>query len=356
LRKEGVVSKDIRDSEGSSTALAQVVAVYGASGHTGRFVVSELQRRGWKIIAAGRDSKKLHAFREARPDLEIRVASIDDPKSLHEAIAGAVAVINCAGPFLDTAVPLINAALRARIHYLDVTAEQAATLTAFEQFSEPAQDAGVLVLPSMAYYGGLGDVMATAAMDDWTQADEIRIAVGLDSWKPTRGTRRTGERNTYRRCVFSKGRLEFLADPAPRAQWDFPLPFGMQEVVGLPLAETILISRHLKAPEVWAYMNLVPLDDLHDPTTPEPTAVDESGRSAQMFVMEVIVRRGEATRRTIARGRDIYAVTAPLVVEALERLLSSPRKLTGTVAPGEIFDAREFLKALTPNHFTIDFL
>lgn len=352
--QEGFVSKDIRNSERSSAA--RVVAVYGASGHTGRFVVSELQRRGWKIIAAGRDSKKLQALGEARQELEIRVAPIDDPKLLDDAFARAVAVINCAGPFLDTAAPLIAAALRARIHYLDVTAEQAATLSAFEQFSEPARDAGVLVLPSMAFYGGLGDLLATAAMHEWSEADEIRIAVALDRWQPTRGTRRTGERNTYRRSVFSNGKLEFLADPPPKERWEFPPPFGAQEVVGLPLAETIVISRHLRVPEVRTYMNLRPLQDLHDPNTPEPTAVDESGRSAQKFVMDVIVRRGEVTRRAIARGRDIYAITAPLVVEALERLLSSPNKVSGTVAPGEIFDARDFFKALTPHHFAVDFL
>ena len=128
-RKEGVLSKDIRDSERSSTELPRVVAVYGASGHTGRFVVSELRRRGWKIVAVGRDSKKLQSLAESSPDLVIRVASIDDPKLLDEAFAGAVAVINCAGPFLDTAAPLISAALRARIHYLDLTAEQAALVS-----------------------------------------------------------------------------------------------------------------------------------------------------------------------------------------------------------------------------------
>ena len=240
---------------------------------------------------------------ETRPDLEIRLASIDDPKLLDEVFAGAVAVINCAGPFLDTAAPLISAALRARIHYLDVTAEQTATLAAFERFSEPARAAGVLILPSMAFYGGLGDLLATAAMDDWSHADEIRIAVGLDSWRPTQGTRRTGERNTYRRFVFSTGELQFLADPAPKAKWDFPLPFGTQSVVALPLAETIVISRHLRVPEVRAYMNLTPLEDLHDPNTPEPTAVDETGRSAQKFVMDVVVRQEKASRRAFARTR-----------------------------------------------------
>jgi short subunit dehydrogenase-like uncharacterized protein len=35
-------------------------------------------------------------------------------------------VVNCAGPFLDTALPVVEAALRAKIPYLDVAAEQAA--------------------------------------------------------------------------------------------------------------------------------------------------------------------------------------------------------------------------------------
>jgi hypothetical protein len=306
------------------------------------------------VIAVGRDLQKLQALDNIPPGLEIRRASIDDPKSLDDALSGALAVINCAGPFLDTAAPVIHAALRASIHYLDVTAEQVATLAAFEQFSEPARQAGILVLPSMAFFGGLGDLLARAAFADWDQADEIRIAVGLDSWKPTLGTRLTGKRNTYRRYVFSKNKLEFLADPAPRERWSFPLPFGTQEVVGLPLAETIVISRHLCVPEIHSYMNLTPLEDLHDPNTPEPIAADESGRSAQRFVMDVIVRQGEAIRRAAASGQDIYAITAPLVVEALERILSSPKRISGTVAPGEIFNARDFLKALTPNHLLVD--
>jgi Saccharopine dehydrogenase NADP binding domain len=349
------MSEGATNSKYSSASSGQVVAVFGASGHTGRFVVSELQRRGWTVIAVGRDPQKLQALGNAHGDPQPRVASIGDPKSLDEALAGAVAVINCAGPFLDTAAPVISAALRARIHYIDVAAEQVATLAAFEQFSKLAQDSNVLVLPSVAFYGALGDLLATAAMGDWASADEIRIAVGLDSWKPTRGTRLTGQRNTYRRYVVSDSKLEFLADPAPRERWNFPLPFGAQEVIGLPLAETIVISRHLRVPEVRTFMNLVPLQDLHDPSTPEPTAVDESGRSAQKFVMDVVARKGEITRRAIASGRDIYAVTAPLVAEALERILSNPRKISGTVAPGQVLDAKDFLKALTPIHLLVDF-
>jgi short subunit dehydrogenase-like uncharacterized protein len=99
------VSNDKSNAEIWSNPTDGAVAVYGASGHTGRFVVSELQRPGWKVIAAGRDGQKLNALSESWPDLRIQMASIDDPSLLDEALVGAAAVLNGAGPFLDTAAP-----------------------------------------------------------------------------------------------------------------------------------------------------------------------------------------------------------------------------------------------------------
>jgi hypothetical protein len=61
-------------------------------------------------------------------------------------------------------------------------------------------------------------------------------------------------------------------------------------------------------------MNLTRLADLDDPNSPEPTAADRSGRSAPKFVMEVRAARGNAMRRAVASGRDIYAITAPLAI------------------------------------------
>jgi hypothetical protein len=54
--------------------------------------------------------------------------------------SGAAAVINCAGPFLDTAAAVLDAALRARIHYFDVAAEQGAAVTVFQRFSIRAHE------------------------------------------------------------------------------------------------------------------------------------------------------------------------------------------------------------------------
>ena len=196
--------------------------------------------------------------------------------------------------------------------------------------------------------------MATAAMGEWDSADEICIAVALDSWKPTRGTRLTGERNPGRRFILSGGRLERV-DPPPARQWAFPAPFGEQSVVPLSLAETITISRHLQTPEIRVFINPAPLADLRDPNTPPPTPADDSGRSSQIFMMDVVVRKGTQRRRVVARGQDIYAVTAPIVVEAAERVVAGASRTTGVVAAGEAFDARDFLNSLTPAFIAVEF-
>ena len=322
------------------------VAVYGASGHTGRFVLTELLRRGHTPIAIGRDESKLAAAIAVHGmEVEMRIASLDSAESLDRALAGAEAVIHCAGPFLDTAQPMIEAALRARIHYFDLTAEQGSALSTFELFDAPARERGVLLVPAAGFYGGLGDLLATHAMSGWAQADRIDIAIALDSWLPTLGTRRTGKRNTAPRLVLSNGALTQIQPSAPEP-WNFPEPFGPQAIVELPFTETILMSRHLRVRDIRNYMNEAPLRDLRDPATPEPIAADEHGRSNQRFAIDIVVRNGEQERRVTAKGRDIYATTAPIVVEAVEHVCRGSHQRAGAFALAQLVDPSEFLQDL----------
>ena len=341
----------------TSSGRRRTIAVFGASGHTGRFVVAHLLRRGFTPLAIGRDSAKMADAGFHQGDIPIRIASVDDPASLDRSLTGAAAVINCAGPFLDTACAVAAAALRSRIHYLDVTAEQPSAQAIFDRFDDAAKQAGVVVLPAMGFYGGFADLLATATIGNWdslNQIDEIRLGIALDSWRPTQGTRITGQRNTARRLVIEDGKLVPLAQPAPQTLWDFPEPFGRQDVIEVPFSEVPVIARHLQVGRLHTYLNNAPLRDLRDATTPPPVAHDETGRSAQTFLVDVVVRNGSRTRRAIAQGRDIYAFTAPLVVEAIERILDGRARGSGALAPGEAFDATDFLRALSPEHLNFE--
>lgn len=335
----------------------QKVAVFGAYGHTGRFVVAELRERGFVPVLSGRDAGKL-ARLASESGFEARPASVDDPASLDRALDGAAAVINTAGPFAATAAPVVEAALRAGIPYVDVAAEIEANADTFARFGGRARAAGAVVVPAMAFFGGLGDLLATAAMGDWTAADEAHIAYGLSSWHPTEGTRASGdvsrERRDGRRVRYANGRLEYRTDAPPTLKWSFPEPMGVREVIGeFTMADVITIPSHLPIPEVRTYMAVEAATDLSSPDTPAPAAADERGRSAQTFLVDVVVRAGDHERRAIATGRDIYAITAPLAVEAVGRILTGRTKVTGVASAGEIFDAADFLDALSP-HITLE--
>jgi hypothetical protein len=331
------------------------IAVYGAYGHTGQFVVRELLSRGLRPLICGRDLNKLTQLSSRYSGLEARVAALDDAAALDQMLRGVSVIIHCAGPFLDSAAAMIEAALRGGVHYLDVCAEQAATGATFDNFSASAKARGVLLVPSMAFYGGLGDLLATAAMGDWNAADRIEIAVALDSWQPTVGTRLTGARNTVPRVVWSGSQLVPLTNPAPTREWRFPAPFGTQAVVALPLTEIITISQHLRVKEIQTYMNLRPLQDLRDAQSPGPQATDASGRSAQQFVIEASVSKNGQHRWAIASGRDIYAISAPLIVEAALRILQNGAGASGVFAAGALFDAKNFLATLAPQHLRISY-
>ncbi|TDC39400.1 saccharopine dehydrogenase [Micromonospora sp. 15K316] len=331
----------------------QTVAVFGAYGHTGRFVLAELRDRGFVPLPLGRDAGKLQALAASHPGLDHRVASVDDPASLDAALKGADAVINCAGPFASTAGPVIEAALRAGIPYLDVAAEIEANLDTFTRYAERALGAGVAVVPAMAFFGGLGDLLVTTAMGDWTAADEAHVAYGLSSWHPTAGTLASGtvsrQRRDGRRVRYTGGRLEYYSDESdlPAVNWDFPAPLGPRTVLGgFTMAEVVTVPSHLSIPEVRTYLTADAAHDLAAADTP-PTAVDERGRSAQTFTVDVVVRSGRTRRRVVASGQDIYAVSAPLAVEAVRRVLDGRTRTSGVASAGRIFDAPDFLRAVS---------
>jgi short subunit dehydrogenase-like uncharacterized protein len=346
-RKRTISDSDARPRK---TADCKIV-VFGATGHTARFVVSELRRRGMGVVLAGRDAEKLRVLTETFKELEVRVASIGDAQSVDRALFGASLVLNCAGPYSDTAIPIVEAAIRAKIHYLDfVAGEQLAALSIFQRFDALARKCDVAVVPAAGFYGALGDLLATVAMGDWAEAEEVDVGIALDSWQPTQGTLETGKRIQHR-FVLAGGQFAPLPDPAPQRVWSFPLPFGQQDVVEVPFTETILIARHLRVRDIHNFLNLTPLKDLRDPRTAPPIAADERGRSKQIFMMEAIVRKGDKKRRALAHGRDIYAVTAPIIVEAAQRILTE-RPRSGAFTVAELFDASSFLQSLSPEHLT----
>jgi short subunit dehydrogenase-like uncharacterized protein len=151
--------------------------VYGSYGYTGRLVAREAVDRGLDVVVAGRDRVAVEA-QAGRLGCEQAVVGLDEPRGLDLALADVPAVLNCAGPFADTADPVVAACLRTDTHYLDVTGE----IDVFEDLAtrdDRAREAGVTVLPGAGF-----DVVPTdclAAHLAGRVADPARLALGFEA-------------------------------------------------------------------------------------------------------------------------------------------------------------------------------
>lgn len=151
--------------------------IYGANGYTGELIAREAARRGLKPVLAGRRRESVEALARTL-GLEARAFGLDDAAALAEHIKGHALVLNCAGPFSATAAPMMEACLRARAHYLDITGEIAVFEHA-QSLNDRARDAGVVLCPGVGF-----DVIPTDCVAAALKAalpDATHLALGFDS-------------------------------------------------------------------------------------------------------------------------------------------------------------------------------
>src|SRR3954465_11326417 len=86
------------------------IAVYAATGYTGRLVAAELPRRGAEFVLAGRNPAKLEILAGGVGGAETGVARLAAPADLRELLKPCAAVISCSGPFVQHGEPVLAAA------------------------------------------------------------------------------------------------------------------------------------------------------------------------------------------------------------------------------------------------------
>jgi short subunit dehydrogenase-like uncharacterized protein len=168
--------------------MSGAILVYGATGFTGRLVATAAKARGLSPILAARNEQKLRAA-ALELQLAARVARLDSAASVDAILDGVAVVLNAAGPFAATVDPLVQACLRAGVHYLDLSAERAA-IEGARRYDAQARAAGVMVMPGVGFDVVPSDCLAAHLAARCQRGRWLRIGIaGLELM--SRGSART---------------------------------------------------------------------------------------------------------------------------------------------------------------------
>ncbi|HEV7701411.1 MAG TPA: saccharopine dehydrogenase NADP-binding domain-containing protein [Pyrinomonadaceae bacterium] len=148
--------------------------IYGAYGYTGELITRMAAERGMKPILAGRNEAKVGEIAMTH-GFEYRAFGLDNAAKVDEALAGVGVVLHCAGPFSITSRPMVEACLRNKKHYTDITGE-IAVFEACAAMGKKAQDAGVMIMPGVGFDVVPSDCLARHLKDRLPTATHLSLA------------------------------------------------------------------------------------------------------------------------------------------------------------------------------------
>ncbi len=167
----------------------RTIILYGSYGYTGSLIAQECQLRNLSVILAGRNKA---ALQKQSDDTGYSFVVVDtaDASALRNLLQKGILVIHCAGPFLYTARPMVEACVDVGTHYTDITGEY----NIFEMlatYDEKGKNAGIMIMPGTGFDVVPSDCLALHLKNRLPSATHLQLAFTMSKGGLSRGTAKT---------------------------------------------------------------------------------------------------------------------------------------------------------------------
>lgn len=166
------------------------IAIYGASGYTGKLIAEALANRNLPFYMVGRNMDRLEkargvvAERLGRSfDVEL-LAATNSTEELVPIFEKVDVVINVSGPFMQLGWPIVEACYQTNCHYLDTTGEQDWTIAIADKYGSAFADKGLLLSPACSYMWAAGALAAEVVLET-EGVDALDILYQIDNGLPS---------------------------------------------------------------------------------------------------------------------------------------------------------------------------
>jgi short subunit dehydrogenase-like uncharacterized protein len=176
--------------------------LYGANGYTGKLIAHIAKEYGLKPILAGRREEALEPLAKEL-NTTYQVVDLNDAAKLESVLQNVPLVLHAAGPFKNTAKQMIEACLKTKTHYIDITGEIAVFEMA-KKYHDAALKAGILLMPGSGFDVVPTDCIALFLKNKLPDATELKLAFASIGGGLSHGTALTmagamGEKSAVRK-------------------------------------------------------------------------------------------------------------------------------------------------------------
>ncbi len=231
--------------------------IYGANGFTGELAAREAVARGLSPVLAGRNREALLSL-GSELGLTVRVFDLADPAAVRRGLEGISAVLHCAGPFVITSRPMVEACLAVGCHYLDITGEIRVFEGVFAQHAK-AERAGVSLLPGVGFDVVPSDSLACRLAEALPGATSLVLAFASDGGTASRGTLKTMiESFPEAGAIRKDGKLMAVPLAWHVREIDFGGRLGRRTVTTIPWGDLSTAWRSTGVPNLRVYTAMPP--------------------------------------------------------------------------------------------------
>ncbi|HXT22699.1 MAG TPA: saccharopine dehydrogenase NADP-binding domain-containing protein [Thermoanaerobaculia bacterium] len=224
--------------------------LYGAYGYTGELIAREAVARGLKPLLTGRDAQRVAAL-GAELGLSSRAIDLGDREALLGALGDVPAVLHCAGPYVHTYRPMVEACLERRVSYLDITGE-ADVYLALAGLGERAAAVGITLLPGVGFDVVPSDCLAAHLKRRLPSATHLTLAFRPDAG-PSRGTAATMAEHAHEGGMVRRdGKL--VRVPVAWKTRDVDFGDGPQSTLSIPWGDVVTAWYTTGIPNIEVYM------------------------------------------------------------------------------------------------------
>ncbi|MCJ8517991.1 short subunit dehydrogenase-like uncharacterized protein [Pseudorhizobium tarimense] len=294
--------------------------IYGAAGYTGGMAAEHAASAGLNLVLAGREKDRTTlASMAVSLSASIRLFSLDNPDAVATGLDGIRVLLNAAGPFANTAEPLMSAAIRAGTHYLDFSAELDTYREALA-LDARARAAGVMLLPgsggSVAMLGSLAGHAVARVRDPRKISIALHVAGAMSRGSATSASQTIVTETLH--LVDGE-----LVTRSPDELRDFDFGSGPQSSFPVTLPDLVTIHHATGVSDIETFVHVsagaFPTGDVKD--LPAGPSFEE--REASRYHADVEITDADGT---VVRSRldtvNGYTFTAMAAAEAAQRVLA----------------------------------